>query len=106
MVKRAFGIFYSVVRVGKVVYISENLFILIKGEVVDRDANRSLITALREANRQKIKLSDLREADAIRIGMRRRRIFVFSDPDCPSCRQCKLSSASYRTPGCICCHSR
>lgn len=87
VVKKAFGNFYSVVRGNEVVYINEDLSILINGEVVDLKANRSLSTTLREAHRPKFKLSDLREGDAIRMGSGRRRIFVFSDPDCPFCRQ-------------------
>lgn len=87
VVKKAFGNFYSVVRGTEVVYINEDLSILINGDVVDLKANRSLTAGLRDANRPRFQMADLREADAIRIGNGRRRIVVFSDPDCPYCRQ-------------------
>jgi thiol:disulfide interchange protein DsbC len=87
VVKKAFGNFYSVVRGNDVVYINDDLSILINGDVVDLKANRSLTSALRDANRPRFSMADLREADAIRIGTGRRRLVVFSDPDCPYCRQ-------------------
>jgi thiol:disulfide interchange protein DsbC len=87
VVKKAFGNFYSVIRGNEVVFINEDLTILINGDVVDLKANRSLTTTLRDANRPKFSLSDLRETDAIKLGKGSRRIFVFSDPDCPYCRQ-------------------
>ncbi|WP_371765559.1 DsbC family protein [Massilia sp.] len=87
VVKKAFGNFYSVVHGNDVVYINEDLTILINGDVVDLKANRSLTSALREANRPKFDPTDLRESDAIKMGSGPRRIFVFSDPDCPFCRQ-------------------
>jgi thiol:disulfide interchange protein DsbC len=86
-VKKAFGNFYSVVQGNEIVYINEDLSIMINGEVIDLKSNRSLTTSLREANRPKFKLADLNEADAIRMGSGNRRLFVFSDPDCPYCRQ-------------------
>lgn len=87
VVKKSFGNFYSVVRGNEVVYINDDLSILINGDVVDLKANRSLTTALREANRPKFKPGDLHDSDAIRLSSGRRRIYVFSDPDCPFCRQ-------------------
>lgn len=87
VVKKSFGNFYSVVRGNEIVYINDDLSILINGDVVDLKANRSLTTSLREANRPKFKPGDLREGDAIRLSSGRRRIYVFSDPDCPFCRQ-------------------
>jgi thiol:disulfide interchange protein DsbC len=87
VVKKAFGNFYSVIRGNEVVFINDDLSILINGDVVDLKANRSLTATLRDANRPKFNISDLREVDAIKIGKGTRRIFVFSDPDCPYCRQ-------------------
>jgi thiol:disulfide interchange protein DsbC len=89
VVKKSFGDFYSVARGSEVIYINADLTILINGEVVDLKANRSLTNTLREANRPRFDPADLRaaEADAIRIGAGSRRVFVFSDPDCPYCRQ-------------------
>jgi len=87
VVKKSFGNFYSVVRGNEVLYINEDLSILINGDVVDLQANRSLTSALREANRPKFDPSELHESDAIKMGTGTRKIFVFSDPDCPFCRQ-------------------
>lgn len=87
VVKKSFGNFYSVVRGSEVIYINEDLTILINGDVVDLKGNRSLTNALREANRPKFDPAELREADAIRMGSGSRRLFVFSDPDCAFCRQ-------------------
>jgi thiol:disulfide interchange protein DsbC len=89
VVKKSFGNFYSIVRGNEVIYINEDLTILINGDVVDLKDNRSLTNALREANRPKFNPADLRaaETDAIRMGSGSRKLFVFSDPDCPYCRQ-------------------
>jgi thiol:disulfide interchange protein DsbC len=74
VVGKAFGSFYSIV---------------INGDVVDLKENRSLTNALRDANRPRIDPADLRaaQANAIRMGAGGRKVFVFSDPDCPYCRQ-------------------
>ena len=87
VVKKAFGDFYSVVRGNEVIYINEDFSVLINGDVVDLKSGRSLTTSLREANRPKFDPADLHESDAIQVGSGARRIFVFSDPDCPFCRQ-------------------
>jgi thiol:disulfide interchange protein DsbC len=87
VVRKSFGNFYSIVRGNEVLYIDEDLRILINGDVVDLRDNRSLTGALREAARPRFDPAQLREADAIRFGSGRRRLFVFSDPDCPFCRQ-------------------
>jgi thiol:disulfide interchange protein DsbC len=87
VVNKAFGNFYSIVRGNEIIYINDDLSILINGDVVDLKANRSLTNSLREISRPKFDPSELREADAIKMGNGARRIFVFSDPDCPFCRQ-------------------
>lgn len=89
VVKKSFGNFYSVVRGNDVLYINDDLSILINGDVVDLKENRSLTRALRDASRPKVDPADLRaaQADAIRLGAGSRKVFVFSDPDCPYCRQ-------------------
>jgi thiol:disulfide interchange protein DsbC len=96
VVKKAFANFYSVIQGSDVVFINEDFSILINGEVVDLKGNRSLTSTLREQNRPKFKLSDLREADAIRMSSGSRRIFVFSDPDCPFCRQLQAEVGKLR----------
>jgi thiol:disulfide interchange protein DsbC len=89
VVKKSFGNFYSVVLGNEVIYINEDLTILINGDVVDLKENRSLTNTLREANRPKFDPAELRaaETDAIRMGAGSRRLYVFSDPDCTFCRQ-------------------
>ena len=89
VVKKAFGNFYSIVLGSEVIYINEDLTILINGDVVDLRENRSLTNTLRDANRPRFAPADLRaaKADAIRLGDGSRKVFVFSDPDCPYCRQ-------------------
>lgn len=86
-VSKAFGNFYSVVRGNEVLFINEDLTILINGDVQDLKTNRSLTTTLRDAARPKIKVADLDLKDAIRIGTGSQRIYVFSDPDCPYCKR-------------------
>ena len=89
VVKKAFGNFYSIVRGSEVIYINDDLTILINGDVVDLTDNHSLTNTLRDANRPRFDPADLRvaEANAIRLGDGSRKVFVFSDPDCPYCRQ-------------------
>lgn len=86
-VKKSFGNFYSVVKGNRIMYVNEDLTILIKGDVIDLKANKSLTNELLEANRPRLKVSDLNIKDAIQIGSGADKIYVFSDPDCPYCRQ-------------------
>lgn len=87
VVKKAFGDFYSVVRGNEVLFVKEDLAILINGEVMDLQANRSLTGELRNAARAKINVAELDVRDAIKIGSGADVLYVFSDPDCPYCRQ-------------------
>ena len=87
VVTKSFGNFYAVVKGSEVLYINDDLSVMINGEVVDLKSNKSLTAALRDANRPKIKASDLDLKDAIKLGTGAEKIYVFSDPDCPYCRQ-------------------
>lgn len=87
VVKQAFGDFFSVVRGNEVLFVKEDLSILINGEVMDLQANRSLTSELRSAARPKINVAELDVRDAIKIGTGQDVLYVFSDPDCPFCRQ-------------------
>lgn len=87
IVKKAFGDFYSVVRGNEVLFVKEDLTILVNGEVMDLQANRSLTGELRNAARPKINVAELDVRDAIKIGSGADVLYVFSDPDCPFCRQ-------------------
>jgi len=90
VVEKAFGNFYAIVNGNEIVYINEDLSILINGDVVELKTNRSFTSSLRERHRPKFDMAELKEADAIRIGNGTRKLFVFSDPDCPFCRQLQV----------------
>lgn len=83
----AFSGFWSVVKGDEVFFVNEDMSILISGNVTDLKAHRSLSDDLREANRPKLDVSQLDLRDAIKFGNGARRLFVFSDPDCPYCRR-------------------
>lgn len=86
-IERAFPGFWSVVKGNEVLFIRDDLSVLINGEVVDLATNKSLTAELREANKPKVNISELKLEDAITFGSGSRRLFVFTDPDCPYCRQ-------------------
>ena len=86
-VDRAFPGFWSVVKGNEVLFISDDLGTLINGEVVDLKSNRSITAALRDANRPKVDVINLPLSDAIKIGTGSRKLYIFSDPDCPYCKQ-------------------
>jgi len=95
-VKPAFPGFYSVVKGSEVLFINDELSILINGEVVDLSANKSLTGELKQANRPKVDLSLLNPADAIAFGSGTRTLYVFSDPDCPHCRALEVDLKQLR----------
>lgn len=86
-IEPAFPGFWSVAKGSEVVFIRDDLSVLINGEVVDLTTNKSLTAKLREANKPKLNISDLNLDDAIKFGSGSRRLFIFTDPDCPFCRQ-------------------
>lgn len=83
----AFAGFHSVVKGSEVLFLREDLSVLITGDVIDLQRNQSIASALREANRPQIKPSEFDLADAIQMGSGSRKLYLFSDPDCPYCRQ-------------------
>ena len=83
----AFAGFYSVVKGNEVLFVRDDLSVLINGDVIDLATNKSLGSQLREANKPKINVADLNLKDAIKIGNGSRKLYVFSDPDCPFCHQ-------------------
>jgi len=86
-IERAFPGFWAVVKDNEVVFIRDDLSVLINGEVVDLASNKSLTAQFREANKPKINIGEFNVKDSIRFGSGSRRLFVFTDPDCPYCRQ-------------------
>lgn len=89
----AFAGFYAIINGGDVIYVRDDLSILIAGEVMDLKSNRSLTAKFRQVE---VNLSELDPRDGIVIGQGSRRVYVFSDPDCPFCRH--LQSALSAVP--------
>jgi thiol:disulfide interchange protein DsbC len=70
-----------------VLFVRDDLSVLIAGDVIDLRNNQSIASALRAANRPHIAPAEFNVADAIQLGHGTRKLYVFSDPDCPYCRQ-------------------
>jgi thiol:disulfide interchange protein DsbC len=83
----AFRGFYSVVRGREVLFVRDDFSVLVSGDVIDLRNNQSMASALRAANRPKIHPADLDVSDAIKFGTGSRKLYLFSDPDCPYCKQ-------------------
>jgi len=86
-VEKAFPGFWSVIKNGEVLFFSEDLTVMINGDVIDLANKQSLTARLKADNQPKIDISSLPLKDAIRLGAGARKIYVFSDPDCPYCKQ-------------------
>lgn len=83
----AFPGFWSVAKGGEIFFVRDDLSIMISGTVVDLRTKQNITQALEEANRPKIDVSQLDIKDAIKFGNGSRKLYVFSDPDCPYCRR-------------------
>ncbi len=86
-IEKAFPGFYSVAKGGEVVFVRDDLSILINGDVIDLKENKSIATQIREANKPKLDVAKLNTKDAIKFGSGKNKLYVFSDPDCPYCKQ-------------------
>lgn len=86
-IEKAFPGFYSVVKGGEVVFVRDDLSIMINGDVMDLKENKSLTAQLREANKPRMEVAKLNTKDAIKFGNGKNKLYVFSDPDCPYCKQ-------------------
>ena len=98
-VEHAFAGFYKVSKGAEVGFISEDLRYLIRGEVFDLEKGTFIGQAQFNLNGTnppppvpavapaKVDVSTLPTSDAIRIGTGSRWMYVFSDPDCPFCKQ-------------------
>ena len=78
--------FHYVVKDGEVLFVRDDLSILISGNVVDLATNKSIASEVRARNPRRVDVSKLDLKDAIRFGQGKKRLYVFSDPDCPYCR--------------------
>ncbi|AQH06145.1 thiol:disulfide interchange protein (plasmid) [Burkholderia sp. KK1] len=79
--------FWSVVKGSEVFFVRDDFSVLITGNVIDLRTKQNLTQALEQANRPKIDVAQLNLKDAIRFGSGSRKLYVFSDPDCPYCRR-------------------
>ena len=82
----AFPGFHYVLKDGEVLFVRDDLSVLISGNVVDLTTNKSLVADIKVRNPRRVDVSKLNLADAIRVGHGSKRLYVFSDPDCPYCR--------------------
>ena len=95
-IESAFPGFWAVVKGTEVLFIRDDLSVLIPGDVVDLRTNLSLAANLRAANKPHISPKDFDLKDAISFGRGSRRLFVFSDPDCTYCRQLESELAKLK----------
>lgn len=86
-VEPAFPGFYSVVKGDEVLFVRDDLSVLVTGDVIDLRTNRSLSAQLKAANPRRVATGDLRLEDSITIGTGTRVLHVFADPDCGYCKQ-------------------
>lgn len=86
-IEPSFPGFWSVVKGSEVFFVRDDMSVLITGSVVDLRTKQNLTQALEQANRPRIDVAQLDLKDAIRFGKGSRKLYVFSDPDCPYCRR-------------------
>ena len=86
-VDKAFDGFWSVIKNGEVVYFNDQLTIMINGDVIDLQNQKSITAKLKEENQPKIDLALLPIKDAIKFSSGQHKLYIFSDPDCPYCRR-------------------
>lgn len=95
-IEKAWPGFYAVIKGTEIVFVAEDLSIMINGDVIDLNSQRSITAEFKSKNKPRIDLSKLNERDAIKFGQGRHKLVVFSDPDCPFCK--KLESDLVRLP--------
>lgn len=86
-IQPAFPGFWSVVKGSDVFFVRDDFSVLINGSVIDLRTKQNLTQALEFANRPKIDVTQLNLKNAIKFGNGARKLYVFSDPDCPYCRR-------------------
>jgi len=79
--------YHAVIRNGQVVYVSNDFAYLIQGNATDLRTNTSLTAVLTAKYPKRVDLTKLNTRDAVRLGQGSRTLYVFSDPECPYCRQ-------------------
>lgn len=83
-IQPAFPGFYSIVDGNQVLYIRDDLSVLIRGDVVDLATGKSLSAKIMSV---KADPSMFKVEDAIHMGSGSEKLIIFTDPDCPFCRQ-------------------
>lgn len=86
-IEPAFPDFWAVIKDGDVVFIRNDLSVLVRGDVVDLKSNQSLTNFYKEANKPKFDVTQIDTKDAIVFGRGTRTLYIFSDPDCPFCKR-------------------
>lgn len=78
---------YEVVMGQNIAYVDESGRYFLIGRMLDMLEKTDITAATKERVAQRIDWSTLPLRDAIKFGKGERRLAVFSDPDCPFCRQ-------------------
>lgn len=78
---------YEVVMGQNIAYVDESGRYFLIGRMIDMQEKTDITAATKERIAQRIDWSTLPLRDAIRYGKGEKRLAVFSDPDCPFCRQ-------------------
>jgi len=86
-IEKAWPGFYSVVKGTEIVFVSEDLTIMINGDVIDLNKQTSITAELRRLNKPRLDTTKLNPQDAIKFGQGKNKLIVFSDPDCPFCQR-------------------
>lgn len=97
-VQPAFPGFYSVVKAGQVVFVNKELTIMITGDVIDLATGNSIANQIRQANKPVVDPSKFDTKDAIKFitGTGAKKLYVFSDPQCPFCQQIESELAKLK----------
>jgi thiol:disulfide interchange protein DsbC len=82
----AFPGFHYIAKDGEVLFVRDDLSVLISGNVIDLATNKSMLADIKARNPRRVDLTKLNLSDAIHFGHGKKRLIVFSDPDCPYCR--------------------
>jgi thiol:disulfide interchange protein DsbC len=79
-----------------VVYLSDDFRYLVQGNITDLQTHTSLSSALVARYPRRVEVDRLDLRDAVVFSGGKRHLYVFSDPDCPFCRQLQPELAKLR----------
>lgn len=89
-IQPAFKGFHSVVKGQEIFFVSDDMSVLIKGDVFDLSTQTNLTKKLSFQSMPKLPADALEKLDvrnAIKYGNGKHPVYVFSDPDCPYCKK-------------------